>query len=285
MKRVIEEVLTGERALFNARDLEINDSIFEDGESPLKESQNIKLKDSSFQWKYPLWYSDDVTADNIVLTETARSGIWYTNNIIIENSLIQAPKSFRRSKGITLKNVKFPNAEETLWTCNNISLDNVSVSGNYFGKDSKNITAKNLTISGNYAFDGAENIEIENARIISKDAFWNCKNVVVKNSTIVGEYLGWNSKNVTFINCVIESEQGLCYMENLKMQSCKLLNSDLVFEYSTVDAEILSNIISVKNPISGVINANRIGEIIFDDEQIDCQETIITQKEQLKNAI
>ena len=56
--------LTGERALFKARDLQIEDCIFADGESPLKESRNIHVVSSSFQWKYPFCYSKDIIVKN-----------------------------------------------------------------------------------------------------------------------------------------------------------------------------------------------------------------------------
>ena len=85
----------------------------------------------------------------------------------------------------------------------------------------------------------------------------------------------WNSKNLTFVNCTIDSNQGMCYMENIKMVNCKLLNTDLCFEFSSVDAEISSPIISVKNPISGRIVAKEIGEIILDADLIDPEKTKI----------
>ena len=56
MQEIKEQRLTGERALFRSKDLSIEYSIFADGESPLKESRDISLKNTSFQWKYPLWY-------------------------------------------------------------------------------------------------------------------------------------------------------------------------------------------------------------------------------------
>ena len=37
-KQIHQEFLTGERALFASNDLDIYDTIFDDGESPLKES-------------------------------------------------------------------------------------------------------------------------------------------------------------------------------------------------------------------------------------------------------
>ena len=284
MQSYEEYVFTGERALFAEEDAQISQSIFEDGESPLKESRHIDISDTIFRWKYPLWYSNQIKANNITLLDTARAGIWYTNHITIKNSTIQAPKTFRKSSQILLEQVTFNQAEETLWNCSDINLKDVQITGDYVGLNSRNIKAKNLSLVGNYSFDGAKNIEISNSRIISKDAFWNAENVVVKNSTIVGQYLAWNAKDITFINCTIESNQGLCYVENLKLENCRLLHTDLAFEYSTVEADITSSIESIKNPISGYIKAPKIGEIIFDDSEIVSENTIITTGE-MANAV
>ena len=54
MKRIENQVLTGERALFQSHDAEILSCRFEDGESPLKESRDLRLTDCTFAWKYPL---------------------------------------------------------------------------------------------------------------------------------------------------------------------------------------------------------------------------------------
>jgi len=273
MKVINQETLTGERALFQAQGMKITQSIFEDGESPLKESKHLEISDTQFRWKYPLWYSSHVAMSESHLHETARSGIWYTNHITIENTVIQAPKSFRRSKGIVLKNVSMPNALETLWHCQDITFEHVDAKGDYFGMDSSNIKIQDFRLDGNYGFDGAKNIEIRNAILNSKDAFWNAENVTVIDSAIVGEYLGWNSKNLTFINCTIESLQGLCYIENLVMENCRFVNTTLAFEYSTIDVSIQGSIDSVMNPISGVLKADGIGELIMDETKIDPKQT------------
>lgn len=49
MKEIRQQFLTGERALFQGADLKIYDTIFDDGESPLKESHNIELRNSMFK--------------------------------------------------------------------------------------------------------------------------------------------------------------------------------------------------------------------------------------------
>ena len=111
--------------------------------------------------------------------------------------------------------------------------------------------------------------------MLSKDAFWNTNNVTVYDSYISGEYLGWNSKNLTFINCTIESLQGMCYIDNLIMKNCTLINTTLAFEYSNVNVDINGKIDSVFNPSSGVIKAEKIGELIMDKDKIDPEKTNI----------
>ncbi|CZQ89708.1 pectin lyase fold/virulence factor [Trichococcus palustris] len=285
MKQINQGLFTGERALFKARDLKISNSVFADGESPLKESSDILLDNAIFRWKYPLWYSRNITANNITLVDTARSGIWYTHDITITDSMIQAPKTFRRASDISLERVELPNAQETFWNCKNITLKQVNAAGDYFAMNSENISIEDFSLSGNYAFDGAKNIEVKNAKLISKDAFWNCENVVVRDSTIIGEYLGWNSKNITFIDCIIESNQGMCYMEDLKMENCTIINTDLAFEYSTVDVQATTTIDSIKNPISGTITAAGVGEWILDDPEIAADKTKFHLAEEPEYAI
>ncbi len=275
---VRQEYLTGERALFMSRDLAVYDSVFADGESPLKESENIELYDSLFRWKYPLWYCNHVKAERCTWFDMARAGVWYTNDISVIDTIIEAPKNFRRCDGVTLKNVNFPNAEETLWNCQNVTLDHVTATGDYFAMNCKNMKLDHFELIGNYSFDGVQNMEIRNARLLSKDAFWNTDNVTVYDSFISGEYLGWNAKNLTLINCTIESLQGMCYIDNLVMKNCKLINTTLAFEYSTVDAEIVSNITSVMNPSGGTITADHIGELILEKDKVDPSRTKITVK-------
>lgn len=275
MKEISGKILTGERALFHSSDLYITDSIFEDGESPLKESSDIELSGCMFKWKYPLWYCNNVVAKDCKWFDMARAGVWYTNNIIVENAMIEAPKNFRRCKNLSLKNVDFFDAKETLWHCDGVILDNVTAKGDYFAMNTDNMKISNFRLDGNYSFDGCKNIEIHNSVLLSKDAFWNSENITVYDSFISGEYLGWNAKNLTLINCTIESEQGMCYIDNLVMKNCKLINTTLAFEYSSADVEIVGNVDSVMNPNSGTIKADKIGTLIMQKDLVDVTKTKI----------
>ena len=274
-KELKQQFLTGERALFGARGLRITDTIFDDGESPLKESADIELIGSMFKWKYPLWYAKDITVRDCTWFDMARAGVWYTDRITVADSAIEAPKNFRRCHDLTLSNVSFPNAAETLWSCDGVRIDNVTAKGDYFAMNSRNMVIHGLTLYGNYSFDGVENVEIHASRLLSKDAFWNSENVTVYDSFISGEYLGWNAKNLTLINCTVESLQGMCYIQNLVMKNCKLINTTLAFEYSTVDADICSTVDSVLNPAGGTIRADSIRELILEKDKIDVTKTKI----------
>ena len=280
MKYYDQRLFVGERALFATDGAEIKNSVFADGESPLKESRRISLEGCIFKWKYPLWYCREVKVCATTLLETARSGIWYTHGIEMSDCTIDAPKTFRRSLDITLTRCTLPHAQETMWSCKDVKLSSVRVTGDYFCMNSENIYAEDLDISGNYAFDGARNIEIRGARLISKDAFWNSENVTVYDSVIIGEYLGWNSKNLKLVNCTVESDQGMCYIDGIEMINCKVINTPLAFEYSRVEADITTKIDSVKNPLSGRIKAPAIGELIMDGAFVDTSLTeIITEAE------
>ncbi len=279
MKEILRERLSGERALFMEKNAVIKETVFFDGESPLKHSENIELYDCLFKWKYPLWYSKNIKLFDCTIYEMGRAGIWYTDNIAVKNTVIEAPKNFRHASDICLEDVSFSNAQETLWNCKNIKLKNITASnGDYFLMNGENIECDNLRLVGNYAFDGAKNVVIRNSRLLTKDAFWNSENVTVYDSFISGEYLGWNAKNLNLINCTVESLQGMCYIENLIMQNCKLIDTTLAFEYSSVDVDISGRVESVFNPLSGTIKADEIGELIMDESKVNVKNTEIIRK-------
>ena len=278
MQTISCQRFAGERALFKARDLLIENCVFEDGESPLKEARNLTVADSVFRWKYPFWYGTAITVRNSMLLEMARAGMWYDTNLTFENCTIEAPKGFRHCKNLRIERTSLPHALETLWWCSDVVLRDVTACGDYFAKNCTNVQVEDLQLVGNYCFDGCRDVTVANARMVSKDAFWNCENVTVRNSFISGEYLGWNAHNLTFESCTIESLQGLCYIDGLTLKNCRLINTTLAFEYcSNINAEVTTTIDSVVNPRSGIIRAAGFGQVIQDDPDIDTtQVTLVT---------
>ena len=63
-------------------------------------------------------------------------------------------------------------------------------------------------------------------------------------------------------------------MKNVKLVGCRLKNTTLAFEYSSVNADI-DHCDSIKNPSSGVINVGDVGELILEPERVDLTKTKI----------
>lgn len=262
--------------MFASHNLQLNNVTIHAGESALKECSNIVAIDCRFEGKYPFWHVDGFTVKNCLFTEGARAALWYSRNLKMSDTLVEAPKMFREMDGILLENVRLPDAQETLWHCRNVELNRVQTEhADYLFMHSENIRIKDYVQDGNYSFQYCKNVEIRNAVINSKDAFWNTENVTVYDSEINGEYLGWHSHNLRLVNCKISGTQPLCYAHDLVLENCVLAEDcDLAFEYSSVQATINSPVHSVKNPRTGCITADSFGEIIL-DENIkapgDCQ--------------
>ncbi|MCQ2414296.1 MAG: DUF3737 family protein [Clostridia bacterium] len=275
MKNITQEYFKEERALYKEENVHVSDTVFDFGESPVKECRNMEFERCFFRGRYPVWYSENVTLTDCTMFDAARAGLWYVKNLTVRGGTVAAPKCLRRCEDVTLTDVAIPVAQESLWHCKNVKLDRVSSVGEYFLMNSENVRISHWKHKGNYVLDGVKNIEITDSELVTKDAFWNCENVYVKDSIIFSEYLGWNSKNITLENCTVNSLQGLCYIEGLKLINCRLMNTDLAFEKSTVDATVIGNIVSVYNPEAGTIKADSIGEVVMDPAVVNPENTSI----------
>lgn len=265
MQLIENKEFGGERPLFAAHDLEIKNVTIHAGESALKRCRNIEATHCRFEGKYPFWHVDGFKIDNCLFTEGARAALWYSRNLVMTNTQVDAPKMFREMDGIRLEHVNIPDAQETLWHCNNVTLDNVEVKhADYLFMHSSNIKIKNYRQQGNYSFQYCSNVEIADADIDSKDAFWNTENVTVRNSKLNGEYLGWHSRNLHLIDCHISGTQPLCYCHNLILENCTFdADADLAFEESDVVATVKGNITSIKNPTTGRIESvTELGKLL-----------------------
>lgn len=266
MKEIKNEEFGGERPLYNEHGLRLENVVIHAGESALKETSDIEADGCRFEGKYPFWCCDGFVVRNCLFTEGGRAALWYSRNLLMEDTLVEAPKMFREMSGIRLRRVRIPNAAETLWGCKDIDLEDVEVDkGDYLLMHSSDIVVRRMKLQGNYSFQYCRNVEISDSVLLTKDAFWETENVTVRDSVINGEYLGWYSRGLKLINCRIGGTQPLCYAEGLVLENCTFdADADLAFEYSEVQADIKGNVTSVKNPRTGCITADSYGEIILD---------------------
>lgn len=271
MEIIENKTFDEERALYNLKDGLVKNCTFagpKDGESVLKESRNIKVIDSKFSLRYPLWHVQKYELISSELDENTRAPIWYSNDGIIDKCNIEGVKLLRECNNIKISNSDI-DSREFGWKCNDIQLNNSNIVSEYIFLDSKNVKLDNVKFTGKYSFQYMENVEISNCILDTKDAFWHSKNVTVRDSIIKGEYLAWFSDGLTLINCKIIGTQPLCYCKNLKLINCTMEDTDLSFEYSDVDAQINGYVESIKNPKSGKIIVDSVGKIINEDSIMD----------------
>ena len=266
MEYIKDQYFEGERPLYARHGLRLENVSIGPGESSLKEGSDIEAVNCEFNGKYPFWECKGFTIRNCVFREGARAALWYTRGCRMYDTMVEAPKMFRRISDLKLENVKFPNALETFWDCKDIEAKNIEADkGDYIFMHCSDIKIDGFKLRGNYSFQYAKDVVIRNADMDTKDAFWEAEDVTVYDSRINGEYLGWYSKNLHLVNCKIGGTQPLCYCEGLVLENCVFEeDADLAFEYSDVEASIIGPVTSVKNPRTGRINADSYGEVILD---------------------
>lgn len=261
-----------ERALYGSNGVLVENCRFDgplDGESALKESSNIVVRDSFFNLRYPFWHDSDLTVSGSRMTETCRAALWYSDNIRISDTELHGIKALRECRDVEIKNCDIISPEFG-WFNHDVKMEDSSAESEYFMMRSERLDFSKVKLKGKYSFQYISNSVFTDCEFDTKDAFWHASNVVVKNSIVKGEYLAWYCDNVTFENCLISGTQPLCYCSNLRLIDCRMENTDLSFEKSDVDAMVLTEIDSVKNPRSGRIKAPSIGELIMDDPQAGC---------------
>lgn len=267
-----------ERALYGLNGCNVTNCRFDgpaDGESALKETSEITVKNSYFNLRYPFWHVTGGKILNCTLTQNCRAALWYCKGIEISSCEMNGIKAIRECEQVSLKNTTV-RSPEFIWKSKNLIIEDSKIEESeypFFEVADSKITR--LFLKGKYSFQYCENIEISDSKFETKDAFWHSKNVTVRDYVILGEYLGWYSENLRLVNCHIAGTQPFCYCKNLVLENCTMENCDLSFERSSVNAKICSKIDSVKNPLSGKIYAEEIGEIIMEKEIVDSSKTEI----------
>lgn len=280
MKIFENKTFDEERALYGVHNAQVVNCEFAgpaDGESALKECGDIQIDNCRFLLRYPLWHVTGGSMANSVMTEACRAAMWYDKNFTVADTKIGGIKAVRECDNTILRNCSI-SSEEFGWFCRGMQIENCKLESVYPFMQSRDLEITGLNMQAKYSFQYVENAVIKNSVLDTKDAFWHSKNVTVIDSVVKGEYLAWYSENLHLIRCKIIGTQPLCYAKGLVLEDCTTEGCDLAFEYSDVKADIKGSIISVKNPRSGYINADGIGEIILDEHCVKGGTCQITAK-------
>ena len=267
-ERIIEnQTFDEERALYGEKDLVVRNCRFDgpaDGESAFKECANVTVEDSFMNLRYPFWHDRGLALRNVEMTSLCRAALWFSSEVDIEASKLHGIKALRECDRVRMQNCDIVSPEFG-WSTRDIQMDDCTAQSEYFMMRSTELRLRNVSLQGKYSFQYIEEAVFENCDFDTKDAFWRARNVVVRNSRVRGEYLGWYSENVTFENCLIEGTQPLCYCNGLWLVNCRMEGCDLAFERSSVQADITTPVVSIKNPLEGSrIVLPSVGEIVRD---------------------
>ena len=218
---IADQIFSGERPLYESRDIELRRVTIGEGESGLKESRGVKAIDCRFEGMYVLWECEDVECRNCLFTASDRAPVWYTRRIHLTDCILDAPKAFREIDGLSIERMRMTDGNEAFWRCRDGRIDDLRIeNGHYPFFQSEQCQISNLQLRSKYAFQYTRDIEIRNAILDTKDAFWNSENVTVYDSDLKGEYLGWYAKNLRLVRCRISGTQPLCYCDNLILDHC-----------------------------------------------------------------
>ena len=94
MKTIKDQEFGGERPLFAQHDLRLENVTIHAGESALKECSDIEAVNCRFEGKYPFWHVDGFKVTDCLFTEGARAALWYSHNLEMKSTLVEAPKCF-----------------------------------------------------------------------------------------------------------------------------------------------------------------------------------------------
>ena len=203
MDKIHDLSFGGERPLFGAHDVCLENITITDGESGINCCHDLECHDSKFFGKYPWWHVDRSLITSCYFAPNSRSAIWYSNDMVMKDCVIDGPKFFREMKNLELENVKINDADETFWHIDGLKVKNVELhDGTYPFMHAQNIYVDGLKSDAKYVFQYCKNVEVHNAQITTKDSFWECENVTVYDSELNGEYLAWHSKNIKFVRCM-----------------------------------------------------------------------------------
>ena len=263
--------LDEERALYGISRATVKNCLFDgpaDGESALKEASDITVTDCDFRLRYPFWHVRGGRVTGCTLTDTCRAALWYASDLTLESTVLGGIKALRECDRMTLTGCEIDSAEFG-WLCRGVELTDCRMQGEYPFFMTRGLHLRGVTLKGKYSFQYVENCTVADSSFDTKDAFWHAKNVTVTDSILKGEYLAWYSEDLTLVRCRIEGTQPLCYCKNLTLIDCEMVGCDLAFENSTVTATVKGHVDSIKSPAAGRIEADSVGEIVYERAPVD----------------
>ena len=123
-----------ERALYNLKNTDVSDCTFAgpaDGESVLKETRNVVVKNCDFSLRYPLWHARGFEMDHVSMDELTRAAIWYSYDGVIKNSKLHGIKALRECENIRIED-STAHSPEFGWRTRGLTIMSSEMVSEYF---------------------------------------------------------------------------------------------------------------------------------------------------------
>ena len=134
MKEFKDQQFDEERALYGNNGVYVENCRFDgplDGESALKESSDIEVKNSYFNLRYPFWHDSTLTVSGSHLTENCRAAFWYSDNVRINNTELHGIKALRECRDVEIRDSDIISPEFG-WFNHDVTMEECSAESEYF---------------------------------------------------------------------------------------------------------------------------------------------------------
>ena len=152
--------------MFASHDVHLDNVTITAGESAIKECSNIVATNCRFEGNYPFWHVHGFTIQNCYFAVGGRSALWYSDHLVMKDTVIDAPKMFREMNDIEIENVQMNDADEVFWRCDRLNIRNLKLhDGTYPFMFSNHIYVDGLESDSKYVFQYVKDVEIHHARM------------------------------------------------------------------------------------------------------------------------
>ena len=155
MKKIIEnQTFDEERALYGSKNLLIKNVSFDgpaDGESAVKECEDIEAENCFCNLRYPFWHVHGLKISGTEMTEFCRAALWYSDGILIKDSKLHGIKALRECADAVIENCDIISPEFG-WSVRGIKMSDSTAVSEYFMMRSEDIQFKNVDFKGKYSF-------------------------------------------------------------------------------------------------------------------------------------
>ena len=147
---IIGKQFDEERALYHLQNADVTDCVFAgpaDGESVLKETADVGLKNCRFSLRYPLWHVKGFTMTESSMDDKTRAAIWYAENGDITDSVLEGIKAVRECAHIRLERCQVE-SQEFGWKSQDITLIDTNIVSEYLFLDSRDVKLRGVKMKG-----------------------------------------------------------------------------------------------------------------------------------------